>query len=150
MPGRPLDAYKTAWGTTEQPTTITSVASTAFYGNRIKFNVAGQVVGMRWGRIENVNDNGGVGVCWALGPVRHPIRSCQWGRRIGIGAVTFVWDNAFFHHFLRVSAGQIYMFEVAPLASPIHYNDGQLVAGPYTSTLFTWPQDANPDRNGAS
>lgn len=142
--------YKHPWGDTEQPTTILTANTTQTFGNFISFGVPGQVVGMRWGRAQNVDTHGCLGLVWALGLPVVPLRVCMAVPVLAVVGAGVVWVNMFFHPFLRVVVGTPYMFALKPFNPVMSYNDAALLAGDLVIGNFTYPQTTGTWPNGAT
>jgi hypothetical protein len=141
-------AYQTIWGTAEQPTTVTTAINNNSFGNRVKFNVPGNVVGMRWGRANNLSDAGAIGAVWTVAPTRTPVRVCMALPRAAIGGGGVSWTNMFIHPFLHVAVGDVYMFMLDPITASLSYNDAALLAADVTIGNFTYPMDTGTAHNG--
>jgi hypothetical protein len=149
MVHRGLNAYQTIWGATEQPTTLNNLLVANTFGQQVKFNVAGNIVGMRWGRHNNVTDKGAVGVVSNPGTDATILRSCTWAPRTRPGTVDLGWTNSFIHPFLHVAANTTLKLWIITNGIGVSYNDGALLAGPLTIGNFTYPQDIASSKNGS-
>jgi hypothetical protein len=146
------DAYKSAWGLTEQPTTILGNLTSSMFGNIIRTNVAGRYVGMRWGRRNNVTDIGGFGVIFNTSNPHNVQSVCRFRVHTAVvGDSSVVWTNAFFHPMLRVPAMTTLTFMLCTNGVNLSYNDAQLSASFLTVGNLFYPQDNVPSgqRNGS-
>jgi hypothetical protein len=148
--GRLPTEYATIWTKTEQPTTILTGITNNTFGNLVKFNHAGKLVGMRWGRTNNVTDAGALALVFAASSPHIILRCARFAARTSVAGLSVVWTNTYFHPQLVVAANDVLMLCIATLLAPMNYNDAALLAADVTIGDFTYPKEATPAHNGAT
>lgn len=136
--------YQSSWGT-NLPASTTAQNSTLIVGNIFSFAVDGYIVGMRYCRAAN-DDEEHVGAVLLeadnthLGVTRFKFNS---------GATPTGWQHAYLRPRVAVTAGVLYFVAVSFGERQWRYTNGALTSTGITTGDVVVPQDSSPHWNGA-